>query len=287
MRKPSLHILEKDLSLIIEEWFENNNLQLNPDKLVNEIMIKGKKRQITSRSILESNKSIASERILSSSLSDAQIFNTHLNLLRTSKNHRFSIKIREGSKDWEFIKEATNLANNFHEMFRDTLKSKKEAFVEYIKIFLDILEGPFSIRRLPPLHDRICSTYENNIKINNSTNLPDAEIAHELYQKLIFEKTGNKFNYRNKPDQFIHFILCCEIANDLGISIKQYIVAQFESLNWAGGIPYPQQLSNEKGKERAIRWMAQNNVQKSSKSMTNNQLVKALKEIGKNYENNT
>jgi hypothetical protein len=289
IRKPSIHIREDDLKYILIEWSDSFQFPLPVGDIVEYLMLKGKKRQILSRSILELNKKdlVKKDRVVSSATGDAQRFANTLQMVRRQHKHRGITVIREGSSDWQFIKEGTNLANNFYENFEDEFSNKDSAYTEYLNNFMEILEGPFSIRKMSALNDKVVNRFEAMTLINKQDNLQDIEDMHGYYQTKVFEKTGNNFDYRNKPEQFTHFVVATDLANKLGLSYKQYIDSQFEALDFASAIPYPQQLSNSKASERAIRWMAENNIRKNTmSSQRSKDIIQQLLKLGKKYETN-
>lgn len=291
-RKPSLHILEEDLGRLIEQFFQDsgNDLPCSVRDLVGYIMMKGKNKQILSRSILDPNKKdkVKAERITSSASGDAQLFASILHVLRLKKKHRGITKIREGSSDWQFIKEGTSLANSFYENFKDEFKNKNAAYVEYLENFMGVIEGVFTIRRMASFNEKIVSRFEASLLIRKQPDLEEIYAMHDYYQQKVFEKTGNNFDYKNRPEQFIHFIMAHDMSIILGIKPKQFIDSQFEALDFASAIPYPQQLSNSKASERTIRWMSENNIRKNnSRSAVGKSIINKLKELGKKYENNT
>lgn len=289
MRKPAIHILEDDLRSLLIEWSDSFQFPLPAGDIVEYLMRKGKKRQILSRSILDLKKKdlVKKDRVVSSPTEDAQKFANTLQLIRRQKKHRGITIIREGSSDWQFIKEGTSLANNFYKNFEDYFVGKEAAYLEYIASFMEVLEGPFSIRKMASLNEKIVSRFEATILIQQQDSLPEITDMHDYYQTKVFEKTGNNFDYKRKPEQFTHFVIAWHTAGELGISAKQYIDSQFEALDFASAIPYPQQLSNSKASERAIRWMAVNGIKKNAiTSEKSRDIINQLLELGKKYETN-
>ena len=289
LRKASLHIYEEDLKGLFIQFFDEsgNELPCAPDDLVNYIMIKGKQLQILSRSELgmikkEQNKV---ERIVGSATGDAQLFATTYYSLRLKAHHRGITRIREGTTEWQFVKEGAKLANEFEKSFEYT--TKKEAYIVYIRCFMALVNGSPSLRRINSLHEKIMSRMEANESISRHPNIEQIGLMHDHYQRKVFEKTGNNFDYKNTPEQFIHFALAYDHAMNIGLSPNQFVDAQFEAMDFASAIPYPTQLSNEKASERAIRWMAQNSIKKhNSQTKEGLDRLNKLKAIAARYENN-
>lgn len=286
-REPSLHITQKELKRILTELF-NTEFKPGPtfvDDLVLNILKQGKRVQLTGRSILENKKDAPQmARVKSSKLGDADLFNKYLSMVRQKLRHRGFKKIFQSSKDWQFIKESAGLANEFYDQFSDSLESKDQAYSNYISLFFEMLEGGFSVRRIASYHERIIERYSAAIFILNSGVVDEATEMHQAYQTKIEEKTGNRWDYTNRPEEFINFVKAIAISKEIGLSINKYVKAQFDSLDWASAIPYPKQLANVKAKEKAIRWMSENNIRREK--VVNKKDMDRLKNLVSKYENN-
>lgn len=288
-RNPSLHITEKALIDLINHAIDQNLIKQgawNSKQLAEYFLLKGKKIQLTRRSILENKKESAKiSRVGSSKLGDAELFNRTLSMVRTKLKHRGFKKIFQNDRDWQFIKESTHLANEFHDEFSESFNNKEEAYINYITLFFEMLEGGFSVRRIPAYHERITERYSAALFILSSGVVDEATEMHEAYQTKIYEKTGNNWDYTNRPEEFVNFIKAVAIAKEVGLSTKNYVKAQFDSLDWASAIPYPKQLSNLKAKEKAIRWMSENNIMKEK--VLDKRDINKLKNLVKKYEDNS
>lgn len=115
---------------------------------------------------------------------------------------------------------------------------------------------------LPNKHDAICATFEAQRDIQAD---PSPGITREYYLLYISEvskRTGIPINYDDNPAKYVFFVYAKQLAKKFGLSARQFITAQFESLDWANGIPTPSQLVTRNSEERTVKWMAENRIKK-------------------------
>jgi hypothetical protein len=258
MRKASIHITLDTLESILDKWFDGDT---DTEALVEFIAKSGKSKSLSHRLILDSLDKKTEKKVKNtlkySSKSDSVLFaNTLINVRRKLKHRGISL-IKESSKDWEFIRQGSELAFSF---CKDFNLSKKEGFKVYIENALRLMVR-FNLRQLNSKHEQICERYE---AMDNMTNDPNKEItekAYEVYIERVYSKTGMAPKYKEKqPEKYLNFIKVGATCKELGINPKDFIVGNFESLEWTSSIPMPEQLVTDNAVNRVIKWAAENEV---------------------------
>lgn len=276
-REPSIHITRTALRKIIKEAFWAMRISQSSDDLVNYLMDRGVHYSLSNRNQLVDIKDAQRkrvERISKSPTDDATLFNKTLNYTRDRLKHRGYTKYTQSHRDWEFIVELTGLANNFCEAYG---LSKEKGYRDYIALMFKGRTGAFKIRQMKAFHDTIMQRYECVITINQDENSEATELAHKTYQELVYEATGITLNYKDMPEKYVFFVKVAELSKQMGVSTDKYIMGNFESLAaFSTGIPAPEQLVTNNGKERVIRWLAENRV-RSTKPKVNKNLVEEFK----------
>jgi hypothetical protein len=253
-REPSLHIRESDLVKVLTRLFEVEGSPVKWDcsKLAKSILKGGKKYALQHRNLLE--KTAKSERQINKSTmsggEDSQTFANLLLLCRRKAKHRGIALIKNTSRDWLIVKEATHLANQFAEEFGLT---KKEAYTTYINIALSKM-SKFSLIKLNSMHEAICREYECLAEISQDTHPHETEDAHNQYNMLLSEYGSLPQNWKKNPEKYSAFIKVVDICKENRIDIRAYIRAQFMGLEFAKSMPDPLQLVNDKALERWTKY---------------------------------
>lgn len=270
MRKPSIHISKDHLNSLINEWFQKFKIG-TPSELLAEYLLKnGKKYSLRHRSILANAKS---EGRINNIRSSPQLMGYHfskiLHLWRVKHKHRGVKMITEkDGPQWNFVLQATGLALQFCKDY--DIKNIKAGFMDYIGFGFSMM-GTFGINKYKTYDQKIRDWYECKLMIDNDVNPEHTQLIYDLYEDKIFQKTGQKLDYKSKPGEFRFFVEASAIAKEIGIHPKHYLIAQFEQLDFTNGYPTPNQLSTFKAKERALRWVTENGIRVKEKKKELNQ----------------
>lgn len=260
MREPSIHITKTALKKVITEALNTEYAEYDIEAITSKIMMHAKNYSIRHRSLLESTEKIAQKasKIKSASKSDAQLFSRLYTMIRRSMKHQGikPISERDGVQ-WEYIVQAAGLATEFsRDIGADTLKL---GYDTYIRLGLKLIK-PFSLNRFKSSDERIRIEYAAYAKMVEDPNEQMTNLLYEIYQAKVAEKTGINLNYRETPQEYQHFVDASAICKELNIHPKYFMTAQFDQLDWTNGYPTPSQVSSFKAKERAMRWMAENQI---------------------------
>lgn len=250
-RQPAIHIRLKDLSRILKKLL-GKEIHKDFDSLVKQIGLEGKVYQIENRKLLQSNKKV-SKKIQQSETSTFEItskFNRDLMISRRLKKHRSITPIREGTKDWLFLKEIAGLVYKFcqdHKMPFDRVS------IEYINMALDKM-NKFSLYKIKAMNEQICEGLIalEEIRKDKTPNITDQ--MHLWYNGKVNERTGLNWDYKKIPDKYVYFIRAKEEAQRIGADPMKYLLSQFEGMQFRDGIPDPLQLVGPKALERYVKY---------------------------------
>lgn len=281
-RVPSVHITEEILARLISKFLTqqgSNRVVLAKDLAV--FLVKeGRGYTLRHRSILHPNLKVqkTTNRIISSPKALAFEFSTLLTLARKKLKHQGLKVIKEGDGvQWQFIVEAAGLATQF---CKDNDLEIRPGFVEYINISLSIIK-PFTLTRFKSNHDRVQQHYLTLKEIEADPNEQKTKLIFDIYQQKVFEKTGINFKYKEIPAEYVHFVRASVIAKEIDCHPKHFVTAQFDQLDFTNGYPTPSQLDSFKAKERAVRWLTENDIKvKKHNKVLNKRQLDFLKKHG-------
>lgn len=259
MREPSIHITRKHLKKLLREYSPAFKKRNDLDDLVNYLLKRGKIYQLSERKILESSKNKKKlTQIKQSTTQDATLFASLLIDIRRKRKHKGVALIKQNTRDWTSVHEAARLATDFCNDFNIP---QRQGYINYIETVIDVLGPKFQVKLINSRHQAVCDRWNAKELLIQDNNPDLTQEAYQTYTQTIYEKTGNYIKYEGMPERYINFMYTVGIANELGLTPSQFIISQFEQLAWTKGIPTPEQITNDKARERAIRWMAENEVE--------------------------
>lgn len=265
MREPSIHITKARLVSILEAFLERSpgSEWLSDEQLVeglaSYITKEGSRYQLSRRKLIVGNQIATPVRrklamSASSYKADAQSFAKILLSIRKSKKHRGLKIIKEGSSEWNILKEVTSLATNFARDFDLELTA---GYKEYIQAALVVMPS-FALNRVNYKHEEICKTYESIREIRSDGNPKITQELYDAYYQIVSAKTGITNNYRDRPLKFVFFCRAASIVKELKVTPVDYVKAQFKSLEWINGLPDPSQLVGDGAIERLQKHLYNN-----------------------------
>lgn len=279
-RSPAIHITINKLCLVFKQMNEfdsYNDKQLKA--LANTIAKRSKKFSLTNRALVVDKAKLikSSSRVILSTRDDASVFANLLILCRRKKHHKGISIIKPGSRDWLMLKEITKLANDFCNDFQ--LK-REIGYKVYIMLSLDRMPK-FHLMKFNSLHQSVCEDYEATKIIEKDLTPQQTLIAQSQYTKLLGER-GIIIDFTKQPSKFVFFIKAKDEAISKGVSIADYIKAQFEGLEWANAIPEPNQLTGIKAIERLHKYLVKNNIKPGKDKKAVEDLAEQIKKQWKN-----
>jgi len=245
MREPSIHITKSVLNSIL------SSLGPNSEDLTDTIFRLAKTHSINTRTITVSNERMEEKamKIMKAERNDTDVLAQILYSVRKKLKHRGIVPIKAGSKDWGVLKEITSQALDFTNEFGLT---RRYGFLRYIEIGLSKMQN-FALNKLPSMYEGICERHQAMVEIEKDSDSTMTEEMYKYYCSKIIENTGIHDNLKEIPEKFVWFVRARAEAEKLNLSVKVYMKAQFEGLDFTKGIPHPTQLVGAKAKERVIR----------------------------------
>lgn len=252
-REPGIHITKKRLSYILLKMGYKDN-----EEMVNQIFLRAKSYSINTRTIIVSNERLEKKasNILKSTRSDAATFARQLYLVRLDMKHRGISPIKAGSREWETVKQVAAQAMVFNEEFN---LPQEKGFNTYIRIGLEKMKK-FMLNKFLGMQESIFLTYDALLEIDNDEDKDMTHQMYSLYNQHIISNTGIHTNLKDIPEKYVYFVRARGIAEQMNISPKVYINAQFEELDFTKNIPHPSQLVGIKASERVARYCYKHNI---------------------------
>lgn len=253
-RVPSVHLKKTELGTVLTKVFKIHNIKCkNMGMLVNSFMNFAHIYTCNNRKLLVSNPEIAKKALkqAQSPKDDTHRLANELQLTRKRLKHRGITLITPNSRDWLILKTLTTLANEFCEEFGLV---KKEGYRKYWELVIANIK-PFALQRVQSNHLKLVNIYTAVQLIENDLDKNVTLMGYDIYQKEVANQTGIVENLRGSPLLYQYFVQAKDIAMGMGVTIEDYIKAQFEGLSWANAIPTPKQLIGDISKERVKTYM--------------------------------
>lgn len=249
MREPSIHVRRKDLLMVLNQYCETTEDE------VNIIIADLRKVSCDSRSITITNDKLKNdiERRLKSNKGDASLMAEIIHSVRIKLKHRGVRRITPNDRDWLQVKQLANLGNQFAGEFN---LETREAYIKYVEIGLKKLSSMRAyVSKLINMYETICNEYGSQQDLFEDNTQEDTKEVHDLFINKIADKTGIYESYLNNPTKMLAFFKVKKLCNELGVDYEIFINAQFEALEWCNGLPTPEMLIGDKAKERLNKYM--------------------------------
>lgn len=257
-RQPSIHISKGDLLKVLKKLLSEDYSLEQLKVLRTRIMREGVKYALTKRSINVTNQKLlkSTKGIMNTETEDTKLFAHLLTLCRRKLQHRAVIQPAPGSKDWTLIQSIIPNVNSFCDDFN--LAYKREGYRIYIELGLKKM-NKFYLTNFPNLHDAIANEYAAVEELGKDMTPLRTEKAHDIYSKHCGE-LAMVVDFRRDPAKMVCFKRVAEKAQQLRVSIENYIAAQFEGLKWAKTIPDPHQLVTDAALTRLNKYIVKANL---------------------------
>jgi len=258
-RDPSIHIKESDLVLVLEKLLEGDKLlNFNSKQLAMDISTESKRYSLVNRSMVITNERMErkANTILKSDKSDAYLMSKIIHASRVKAKHRGVRLINQNAREWGIIKEITAQALDFSNSFQ---LSKKEGFTIYITKALSKMQK-FSLNKIPNMYEGIASSYEADLILKDDDKPNATKSIHDYYVQKIYQKTGMGESYLDNREKYLYFYKTRMIAEEIGVTYKDYLEAQFAGFSYRDGIPDPVQLVGDAAKKRLSKYLYENNL---------------------------
>ena len=136
---------------------------------------------------------------------------------------------------------------------------RRSGFLKYIEIGASKMQK-FTLPKYLSMYEAICVTYQAITEIENDDDREMTEEIYKVYSQRVISQTGIHDRLEELPDKYVWFVRARKQAENMNISVKIYIAAQFEGLDFTKGIPHPTQLVGPKATERVIRYCYEHDI---------------------------
>ena len=251
MRDPSIHITKSVLKNIIDNMFKPDS-GIDTKGITNLIFKQAKAHSLHTRSITVSTDRLEkkAQKLIQSSRRDADLLADVIYARRKLLKHRGIAPIKPGSRDWGILKEMTAHALDFSNEFNLTRRS---GFIKYIDTALPKMKK-FHLNKFIPMYEGICESYQAKLDIEQDKDSETTQEMYKYYARQVIDHTGIFDPLEEMPEKYVWFVRAREQSEKLNVSVIIYMKAQFEGLDFSGGIPHPTQLTGPKATDRVIRY---------------------------------
>jgi hypothetical protein len=110
------------------------------------------------------------------------------------------------------------------------------------------------------MYSPICDTYSAIKEIEEDPNQCTTISVHEVYRQKVAMKTGAMNNFKDNPIKYVGFVRAAAIVVKFGVTVGQFLSAQFDVMEKFDACPDPLQLGSDKAKERLNKWLYENGI---------------------------
>jgi len=248
-REPSIHITKASL---IEIYRTMGFGHYQSVSMADELFHYARPHSVHTRSITVSTERMEkkAKKLLHSSRRDADLLAQLIYATRKRMKHRGISQIKAGSKDWGVLKEITAHALDFANEFN---LQRRYGFLKYVEIALSKMKK-FNLNKFLPMYQGVCETYQGVIEIEEDKDKEMTEELYKIYSQRVIEHTGIHDETEKLPEKYVWFVRARKQAESMNVAVNIYMQAQFDGLDFTGGIPHPTQLVGPKATERVIRY---------------------------------
>ena len=272
-RRPSIHILEKDLADILE-YHLSHDIDRNWQELARNIAKMAKGKQVTNRKLVISNDKLIKQatKVVKASMTDVEQINQLIYFIRKTKTKLYiREKFKANSKEHGQLKDLAEVCNQFCNTFGF---EKKDGYTKYLMESIPHISSTLNyVGKIINMAEKVFNVYETKNLITSDRDPETTKQIMDYYNSSIVERTGMDTITMN-PNIYVKFMEVRDKVEELGIDYMLYIDAQFEGLAWADTYPEPSQLTNNKALERLNKYIYKHNVKKKTNTASKDEEMK-------------
>ncbi len=265
-RRPTLHIKLDDLASVLQD------LNIGGVHEAKEILKASAPYQIRNRLVVVKPAKTKLEllRKLTAYDDDEKVAQFNLELTLQKFNVHTFEHIHKGSKKYQSLKEATQLATDF--AIRNSYTTV-EGYQAYIKLAGEVMGKRFSIYRIPSYDMAIQERYDIYLTLKSDTDREGTLAFIKTYLRIAKDYTSHVPNLVGKPAFQRDLLWAKEDAAAHGASASDWVRAQFELLSYIDDIPSSGAFFGDAARERYEKYKGKegtkvNRVQKGKKADT-------------------
>jgi len=262
-RIPSLHVTKPVLIEALRSLLGEEQLA---ESFAEALLIACKGKSCNNRALLLSNKAeIKKASLYAENPSQyAYIFCKVLLNIRRNNHHKGVSLIEEGSTNWTTVKKIVPLIAEFAQ---ETTLTFTNACKQYISWGNYLMGNRFALSKFQSLSTQILEVYFADKALDENPWQTETYRGIRHYSDKVYSRAGMIIEGLDEnPLKMVEFMKAAEYCAKNRITITDYIDAQFEGLDWTGGIPEPTQLNSENAIQRYVKFAYKNKKHKPGKA---------------------
>ncbi len=186
-----------------------------------------------------------------------------LTAYRRKMKHRGVQNITENHSHWQFVKKIIPLVDEFQS---ETEKSYQDACKLFIEWGIYLMGKTYSLTKFSNLGPKILEVYLADKEIDEDTYPDITSEVIRTYLRKVYERTGiQEEGSLENPLKYVEFVRMVSYCKGKGFNAIDYLLGQFDGLDWTGGIPDPAQLNSKSSIDRFIKFAYKNNIKVTRK----------------------
>lgn len=259
-RSPSIHVNRETIIKVIKK------LGKIDESNIDEVFLLCRRESLDHRSVMVDTM-VAKKTIdvrTNSSLGDANLLATVIYSVRVKLKHIGVQKIKQSDSSWGQLKQIVPSINDFCDTFS---LEHREGYIDFISNAIELFQKKSSNKnyRFFPAWilsnmDSIIEIYQAKDEISQDSNPKYTLEVYEIYQSLVLSMTGFTSNYKENPQEYVHFVRCKDFIFKVNVDPEDFIMAQFEALEFCNGIPQLKDLYGDKAQQRLVQYASKHNL---------------------------
>lgn len=276
-RSPSIHASKETLLKVIKKLgpIDESNLD--------QALLLCRRESLDHRSVMVDTM-VAKKAVevrTNSTLGDANLLATVIYSVRVKLKHIGVQKIKQSDSAWGQLKQIVPSINDFCDSYS---YEKREGYICFITNAIELFQKKSNNKnyRFFPSWvlsnmDTIIEVYQAKDEISSDRSPNDTLEVYDIYQAVVLNMTGFTSNYKENPVDYVHFVRCKNFIFSINVDPEDFILAQFEALEFCNGIPSLRDLYGDKAQQRLVQYASKHNLSIRRESTISNSVWDSFK----------
>lgn len=266
MREPSIHITKSKFIQLLKK-----NPPENTMTWVSKFFEQARGSSVDHRSLIINNKKKAEKIVerVSQPIEQANLLADIIYSTRVKLKHIGVLKIKQTDNQWGPLKQLVEVVNQFCYSYGFP---QREGYIKFVEVALKLMSKAKRVNYnyapswMVQRASWILATYEALNEVENDKTPNDTKLIFDIYRTRVVSMTGLSMiiTPNDNPQEYACFIKAKQLANKLGLDYETFIDAQFDALSFCNGIPNKEDLGNQKGYDRVIKYLSHNKINLST-----------------------
>lgn len=266
-REPSIHITKSKFIQLLRKHPPENTLDW-----VSVIFEEARGSSLDHRSLILNNNRQAQKVVerVSQPIAQANLLADIIYSTRVKLKHVGVLKIKQTDNQWGAVKQLVEVVNQFCDSYN---LEQRDGYIRFVEVALNLMSKAkrvnynFAPSWMLQKSSWILATYAAINEINiDEPGKKDTQLILDIYKAKVISMTGLPIviTAKDTPQEYACFIKAKRLADKLNIDYDTFIDAQFDALSFCNGIPNKEDLGNQKGYERVIKYLSHNKINLST-----------------------